>query len=66
MMGRRTAVVAVAKGETKHYRSISEAAEDNKVTKVEIWRAIQRGLRVNGFHFDYEIMEVFDGDQKRS
>jgi predicted DNA-binding protein YlxM (UPF0122 family) len=63
-MGRRTAVIAVADGDTKHYRSLSEAAEDNKVNKVDIWRAIRRGRRINGYFFDYET-EVFNGNRER-
>lgn len=65
MMGRRTPVIAIRDGDTKHYRSLSEAAEDNEVTKVDIWRAIQRAKRINGYFFDYE-MEVFDGKQDTS
>jgi predicted DNA-binding protein YlxM (UPF0122 family) len=64
MMGRRTAVIAIADGDEKHYRSLSEAAEDNSVNKVDIWRAIRRGKRINGYFFDYE-MEVLDGNRER-
>jgi predicted DNA-binding protein YlxM (UPF0122 family) len=64
MMGRRTPVIAIADGDEKHYRSLSEAAEDNSVNKVDIWRAIRRGKRINGYFFDYE-MEVLDGNRER-
>lgn len=59
-MGRRTPVMGIRDGETRHYRSLSEAAEENGVSKVDIWRAIRHRRRVNGQYFDYE-MEVLDG-----
>ncbi len=63
MMGKRTPVMAISKVEIKHYRSLSEAAEDNGVSKVDIWRAIRYRRRIHGQYFDYE-MEVADGNRK--
>lgn len=66
MSGRRKPVIAVKDGDAKHYRSLSEAAEDNGVTKVDIWRAINGNHRLKGYHFDYEFLEVFNGRKNTS
>jgi 2-oxoglutarate dehydrogenase complex dehydrogenase (E1) component-like enzyme len=64
MMGRRTPVIAIGEENTLHYRSLTEAAEDNGVTKVDIWRAIRSESAINGYQFDYEyIKENLHGNQ---
>ena len=63
MMGKRTPVIAIGEYDTIHYRSLSEAAENHHVSKVEIWRAIRRERQIDGYSFDYEyITEQFPGD----
>ena len=56
-MGRRTPVIAIGEKNTLHYRSLTEAAEDNGVSKVDIWRAIRLERRINGYQFDYEYIK---------
>ena len=56
MMGRRAPVIAIGKKGTLHYRSLTEAAEDNGVKKVDIWRAIRSETLINGYQFDYEYV----------
>ena len=64
MMGRRTPVIAIGEKDTLHYRSLTEAAEDHGVTKVDIWRAIRSETLINGYQFDYEcIREDWGGSQ---